>query len=315
MKHLKLIIALVFYTNITFGQEAELIDKSNSDLVDNDLLSVSIDGNGTKWIGTSKFGLVQYSEKSFKTLNQENSEIKGDYISPIFTDSKGNVWVSYSKPKDGLAKFDGEKWTTYSAKEMEIEDLSIIAVAEDLNGKIYFGGSNGVFTYSGNWSKMELPSGSFTVRTIDVFKDGSIAIGHNSGLLLFKNDKWDNFNKENSELRLGTVRAVKFQDNGDLMVGYGGGFGDGGFSIIENGKWKHFNKTNSKVPDHMVRDIEIDENGTIWMATNNGVIKMDGKTITPILFREGMYKNVILDIAIESDTIWIATNFGLIKMK
>lgn len=292
-----------------------MIDTSNSGLVDNDLLSISIDYNGTKWIGTSKFGLVQYSEKSFETLNQENSEIKGDYISPIFTDSKGNVWVSYSKPKDGLVKFDGDKWTTYSPKELGVEDLSIIAIAEDLNGKIYFGGSNGVLTYSGNWSKLELPSGSFTVRTIDVFKDGSIAIGHNSGLLLFKNDTWDNFNKENSELRLGTVRAVKFQDNGNLIVGYGGGLGDGGFSIIENGKWKHFNKTNSKVPDHMVRDIEINQNGVIWMATNNGVIKMDGKKITPILFREGMYKNVILDISLDNDSIWVATNFGLIKMK
>ena len=192
MKHLNLIIALVCFSNITFGQEAELIDKSNSDLIDNDLLSVSIDDNGTKWIGTSKFGLVKYSEKSFEILNQENSEIKGDYISPIFTDSKGNVWVSYSKPTDGLAKFDGEKWTTYSAKEIGVENLSIIAFAEDLNGKIYFGGSNGVFTYSGNWSILELPSGKFTIRAIDDSKGGSIAIGHNSGLLLLKNEKWDN---------------------------------------------------------------------------------------------------------------------------
>lgn len=315
MKHLGLIIVLTLFVNVVLGQKADLIDKSNSDLIDNDLLSVAIDKDGNKWIGTSKFGLVKYENNSFKSLNKENSKINGDYISPIFTDSKGNVWVAFSNPEDGLAKFDGEKWTTYSAKDIGIKNLSVITVTEDNNGKIYFGGSGGVFVYSDNWSILDLPKGNYTIRTIDTYKNGSIAIGHNSGLLVSKNDKWNSYNEENSELRLGTIRAVKFLDDGSLVVGYGGGFGDGGFSIVKNDKWKHYNKTNSKVPDHMVRDIEIDQNGVIWMATNNGVIKMDGKKITPILFREGMYKNVILDIALENDTIWIATNFGLIKMK
>ena len=90
--------------------------------------------------------------------------------------------------------------------------------------------------------------------------------------------------------------------------------GNGGLSIIENEKWTHFNKTNSKIPDHMIRDIEIDQNGTIWMATNNGMIKMVDDKIEPIYFREGMYKNTILDITIEGNIIWVATNFGLIKI-
>jgi len=315
MNRILLSLVILLLSQITFGQQAELLDKTNSDLIDDDLLSISTDKNGNKWIGTSKFGLVKYSRNSFETFNKENSKIKGDYISPIFTDSKGNIWVSYSKPEDGLAKFDGEKWITYSAEEIGVTNLSVIAVTEDDSGKIYFGGSNGVFIYSDSWTTLKLPKGNYTVRAMDVYKDSSIVIGHNSGLLIFKNKKWNTLNKENSELRLGTVRAVKFLNDGNLVVGYGGGFGDGGFSIIENEKWKHYNRTNSKVPDHMVRDIEIDQNGTIWMATNNGVIKMEGKKISPILFREGTYRNVILDIAIENDTIWIVTNFGLIKMK
>jgi len=315
MKHIKLIIILTLFSNIVFGQKASLFNKSNSNLVDDDLLSVSVDNNGTKWIGTSKFGLVKYNGNSFETLNKENSVIKGDYVSPIFTDSKGNIWVSYTNPEGGLAKFDGVKWTTYSAKEIGIKKLSVISVTEDNNGKVYFGGSNGVFIYSGNWKILELPSGSYTIRAIDVSKNGSIAIGHNNGLLIFKNGKWKTFTKKNSELRLGTVRAVKFLDNGALIIGYGGGFGDGGFSIVHNNKWKHFNKNNSNISDHMVRDIEIDNKGVVWMATNNGLIKFENEKIKPILFRQGMYMNVILDIAIQDKIIWIATNFGLIKIE
>ena len=309
-------ILLLFTIQITFGQKAELISKENSELIDDDLESVTVDKDGNKWIGTSKFGLVKLKDGKFENLNKENSEIKGDYISPIFTDSKGNIWVSYSKPIDGIAKFDGKEWTTFLAKDLKTSEVSVISIVEDKEGNILFGGGNGVFKFDGEtWNKMELPEGEFTVRTIDVASNGDIAIGHNSGLLIKKGEDWNNLTEENSELRLGTVRGVKFTKDNKLIVGYGGGFGDGGFSIIENEKWTHYNKTNSKVPDHMVRDIEIGENGVIWMATNNGLIIMKGEEIIPVLFRDGMYKNVILDIEVEDDKVWIATNFGLIKIE
>ena len=309
-------LLLLLTMQIVFGQKSELFSKDNSELIDDDLLSITVDTNGNKWIGTSKFGLVKFSNGKFENLNKENSEIKGDYISPIFIDSKGNVWISFSKPTDGIAKFDGKKWTNYTETDLNTSEVSVISIVEDTKGNIYFGGVNGVFKFDGEaWNKIKLPEENIIVRTMDISANDDIAIGHNSGLLIKKDDKWENLTEENSELRLGTVRGVKFTSDNKLIVGYGGGFGDGGFSIIENEKWNHFNKTNSKVPDHMVRDIEIGKGGVVWMATNNGLIRMDGKEIAPILFREGMYKNVILDIEIDDTTIWIATNFGLIKIE
>jgi len=315
---IEIAISLLLFLTIqtAFGQTAELISKENSGLIDDDLLSVTVDKNGNKWIGTSKFGLVKFNNGKFETLNKDNSEIKGDYISPIFTDSKGNVWVSYSKPIDGIAKFDGKEWTKYTAKDLNTSEVSVISIVEDANGNILLGGGNGVFIFDGTtWSQAELPEGDYIVRTMDISSNGDIVIGHNSGLLIKKGDNWKNLNKENSELILGTVRGVKFTKDNKLIVGYGGGFGDGGFSIIENEKWTHYNKTNSKVPDHMVRDIEIGANGDIWMATNNGIIIMKGEEIIPVLFRDGMFKNVILDIEIDENKVWIATNFGLIKIE
>jgi len=158
-----------------------------------------------------------------------------------------------------------------------------------------------------------MPVDNVIVRAIDVSSEGSIAIGHNSGLLIYRENKWASFTKENSNLRLATVRAVKFRSNGELLIGYGGGLGDGGISIIKGDTWEHWNKSNSKISDHMVRDIEVDSNQSIWMATNNGLIKMNGNEITPIFFRNGMYQNVILDISADNEALWIATNFGLIK--
>jgi hypothetical protein len=49
------------------------------------------------------------------------------------------------------------------------------------------------------------------------------------------------------------------------------------------------------------------------MASNNGLVKKDGVTISAVFFRDGMFKNVIHDIALEGKTLWIATNFGLVR--
>lgn len=295
------------------GQEVKLYDKSNSKIVDNDLLSVTIDNKGNKWIGTSKFGLLMFDGEKFTSFNKDNSEIKGDYISPIFADSKGNVWVSFSQPINGIAKYDGTSWKAYTAKDLNIDNISVISICENKKGILYFGGSNGIYMYQNEtWSTLKMPRKDITVRAINVNNNGTIAVGHNSGLLVFDNGKWQEYTENKSELILATVRAVKFKENGDLIVGYGGGFGNGGFSVLSNNKWTHYNKTNSKVPDHMVRDIEFDGKN-YWMATNNGVIQFNENEIKPILFREGMFKNAILDIAVENGIIWFATNFGLIK--
>jgi ligand-binding sensor domain-containing protein len=223
------------------------------------------------------------------------------------------IELSFSQPIDGIAKYDGTTWKVYSAKDLKADNISVISICEDNKGILYFGGSNGIYTYQNEiWTTLKMPRKDITVRTIDVNNNGTIAVGHNNGLLVFENGKWQDYIEKKSELILSTVRAVKFKENGDLIVGYGGGFGNGGFSVLSNNKWTHYNKSNSKVPDHMVRDIEFDGKN-YWMATNNGVIQFNENEIKPILFREGMFTNVILDITVENGIIWIATNFGLIK--
>jgi ligand-binding sensor domain-containing protein len=62
----------------------------------------------------------------------------------------------------------------------------------------------------------------------------------------------------------------------------------------------------------MIRDIEYDGK-SYWMASNNGLVKMEENTISAVFFRDGRFTNVIRDIAIEGNILWIATNFGLIR--
>lgn len=318
MKYLKSLLIFCFCTMsiaLCMGQRTKIYDTSNSGLIDNDLKAVVVDNNGNKWLGTLKNGLIKFDGDTFTVFNKENSVVKGDCVTTLFVDSKGNLWADYSNPEEGIAMYDGKDWTVFKANDIGIESIDICDICETSNGELWFASKGKAVIYKeGSWSTMKIPNDN--ILCMDIRKDGTIAVGGTLKLLIGTNGKWKKYTEKNSELQLGTIRSLKFRPDGALIIGYGGGFGGGGFSILSNNfkKWTHYNKSNSRIPDHMIRDIEFD--GTnYWMASNNGLVRKDNITMSAIFFREGMFKNVIMDIALEGNTVWIATNFGLIKYK
>ncbi|QTE21054.1 two-component regulator propeller domain-containing protein [Polaribacter cellanae] len=287
-----------------------MFNKSNSELTDDKIWSIAVDKKGNKWLGTSNSGIVKYNGGTFSVFNKSNSLVIGEQVSPIFVDSKNNIWISFSNP-EGLVKYDGEKWISFSSEEIKLSKLSIIDIAEDKAGNLYFGGASGLTKFDGNkWQKVPLPKGkNYTIRAIDINSNNTIAVGHNKGLLIQKDDKWTSFTERNSELQ-SYVRSLKYVGN-DLYIGYGGNL-KGGFSKVRNDEWTHINKENSDLPDNMIRDIEIDAKGNFWMASNNGLIKISKNKITPIHFRNK--GDAILDITIEGNVVWVATLFGFFEL-
>ena len=302
-----------------YGQKTTLYDKNTSSIPEDDLLSIAIDGQGNKWIGSARSGLLVFDGESYTTF----SEMKGDFFTPIFKDSKGNMWVSFSAlvetvgSVDVLARYDGSRWWWYKAEDIGPYNISVTDICEGKDGTLYFAGPEGflVMLKDNKWELLDLPEKDMVALSVAVRDDGVIALGFgrpDCGLLIYQDGKWRSYSEKGSLLVINVVRALKFTDDGALIIGYGGGFGDGGFSVMKGKKWTHFNKSNSGISDHMVRDIEFDGKN-YWMATNNGLVKFDGKKVSSVFFRQGMFKNVINEIAIENGTLWITTNFGLIK--
>ncbi|HTE02301.1 MAG TPA: two-component regulator propeller domain-containing protein [Mucilaginibacter sp.] len=319
MKTFYLIICLVCTNLLLLAQTPQIFNSTNSKLPEDNLWGITADHKGNIWIGTAKHGLVKYNGKDFTIYNKDNSPVTGNFISSLYVDKKDNLWVEFSNPTERILKYDGSKWTVFSPDNYMPINKGITRINEGADGKMYFGTSDGVIIYDGSaWSKLSLPSGpdlQHNVLSFDVSKDGRIAVGCDVNLLLYDGKEWKSLNESNSDLQLGTVRAVKFMANGELYIGYGGGFGNGGFSVLKDGKWTHYNKHNSALPDQMVRDIKISDDGAIWMATNDGVLKIDGDKFTPFKFWPGKYHNVVMGIAIENGkTIWIATTTGLVKL-
>jgi ligand-binding sensor domain-containing protein len=313
MKYYKTIL-LALLSIVTYGQKADLITSENSNLPENDIWSIEVDQQGTKWFGTANSGLVSYKDGEIKIYNDSTSAFAGKFIGPIYSDKNQNLWISTSKPNQ-LYIFKDSKFTKVAKSNIDFIE-SVIAIAEDLNGALYFGGYNGVLKFENDvWTKVELPVKGITVRALAVNENGELAIGHNEGLIIGKEGNFISYEEKEDELQISVVRGLKYINIDELIIGYGGGFGNGGFSIKNHDNWKHFNRENSKLINHMVRDIEVDENEIYWMATNDGLSYYKDGEANNIMFREGNYKNTIMDIATDGEEIWIATNFGIIRIK
>jgi ligand-binding sensor domain-containing protein len=78
-------------------------NKVNSGLPDNDILAISIDENGTKWIGTAHGGLVAFDGTNWIVYNTVNSELPDNNVRSIVIDNDGTRWIGTN---GGLAEID-----------------------------------------------------------------------------------------------------------------------------------------------------------------------------------------------------------------
>lgn len=314
MKQALLFLHLYFFCALLSAQSFEKIDTTNSTIPTQDLNSIYCESDNVIWIGTGKMGLIKYENGVYTRITTSASGIKGSYISEIFQDSKNNLWVaSYNPP--GLNKFDGQKWETFSSKDIKLAGVSIYNIAEDKLGNIYVAGEYGASSYDGsNWQNITLPQMKYKrVDAIAISSKNELAIATKYGLYIRDSESWTLIEEGDSDLK-SYVKTMQFIDDEKLIIGHGGNL-NGGYSIYSEGEFRNFNKSNSNLSDNMVRDIEIDKNQTIWFATNDGLNYLSEQEIGAISFRVGKYMSAISDIAVTNNFIWIATSYGLYKIE
>lgn len=120
-------------------------------LSDDMIKCVLEDKNGNIWIGTRDHGVDRYDGKTITNYSEKEGLCSND-VSCIFEDKNGNIWFgsdfSGSGNKRGDAcSYNGKSFTNVTAKEIltEKEGLlySVMTIAEDNNGNLWFGSRGG----------------------------------------------------------------------------------------------------------------------------------------------------------------------------
>ncbi|MCX6151810.1 MAG: PEGA domain-containing protein [Ignavibacteriales bacterium] len=291
---------------------------SNSGLPSSYILSIAVDKNNLKWIGTDGGGLAVFDEKDWIIYATDNSPLPDNRINVLYIDDEDNIWIGTTSA--GLVKFYNNSWTIYDKNNSGLPADMITALTKDKNGNLWIGTYNkGVAVFNSNsWKAYDIDNSDLPSNYISSIAiiDTNIWIGTREGLVNFKPEgKSVFYNSTNSSIP-NRISALAVGVLGELYIGtiY---MGSNGIAILINNEFKLLDN----IFNSDITTISVDKFNHVWMGSSlngfgllfnnigfkgifnkyNSPINADG--VNAIAIDKNMYK-------------WIGTyGGGLVKFK
>lgn len=308
-------------------------------LADNTIKFIMEDRNGDLWLGTQK-GISRYDGEKFHSLAVSSLDHP---IQVLFEDRSGNLWFGTEKGVyvkkarsstiDGplietnvrliLEDQSGYLWfaTTnqgllrYDPKEENSQSYfsgsSILSVAEDSRGDLWFGTDSGIIKFDGkdfqNFSKIHDGALGF-VWSIREDSDQNIWFGSDNGVWKHTIQNLHIFTEKDG-LADDSVEVVLEDKDGNLWFGTRGN----GVSRYDGNRFLNFDVKDG-LKDRSILSIHGDSKGNIWVGTSSGASQYDGQRFQPVK-GEASLENAVRAILEDEATkdLWFATGDGIVK--
>jgi len=302
----------------------------------NRIWGITEDNTGNLWIGTNFgfncFNIHSKINKRFYINISDTDKIKSNIIRAIHFDTKGNLWLG---TEEGLYTFDLKTLKTQKidlSKELDISlNINITNCFLESEDKLLIGTvGNGLIIF--NYATKKFSRFSYNnnprsisgndIRCISRDKTGLYWIGtRNDGIntTLLKPSRFKIYNDESwQDLKLSGkgVRTALIDKNGNMWLGTNF-FGLNKINAARNKItfYKKGNNENSLLDDR-IASIKEDSDGNIWIATNNGLNKLNPSSgkVKDIVFRgKSLNEKSINDLRcleIKDSIIWVGTYGG-----
>ncbi len=298
--------------NTTFPQ----IHTNLNGMVREFVRSMYQDTKGNYWFGTNGDGIIRYDGQTLETMTIEGIN-PGMRVIEIVEDKAGNIWFGTS---DGLIKYDGEKFTTFSKNEgLPGYDEEIWGLTIDKSGLIWVGSIGGVSHFDGEKFipfalpdlKVENPQHMLSDKLVFKIiedKSGTIwMVTDGNGIFKYKNGEFTHLTTKNG-LTDNNTAGVMEDKKGNIWVStfYGG------VSKYDGKTYINFTKDGIIKGEEAGGFLE-DRKGNIWFTAENvGVYRYDGTNFTLYTTENGLTSNLVLSIYEDNKgQLWFGTWQGM----
>ncbi|MBN2593642.1 MAG: hypothetical protein JXA81_09065 [Sedimentisphaerales bacterium] len=265
----------------------------------NDVRAIAVDSNGNIWAGT-KSGVFRLDTNTKKWAELMSKADTGP-VYDIVVDSAGTVWIGawngiYKSTPNGLQKL----------KQI---DCPIAALCVTENEVIGLGG-DGIWSIVNDTCIYKQMPYSRQFRAALVAKNGGLWIATGMGLYRHTESGYKLYQKE-SELLGPELHDIAYTLDGNLWIG-----GLGGITVYKDDKRIHSFTPSDGLPSIFVQCSAQAPNGNMWVGTDRGIARYDGKNWSIRHSRRWLLSDDVRDITFDSHgTAWIATDKGVSAIK
>lgn len=229
----------------------------NSGLPSDNINLVHIGNNGKFWIGTKLLsdlgelsgepGLTSWDRTSWERHNVSNSGLPSNYTNAVYSDSRGNIWISaqssagfFGDPlRGGLVQYDHTQWQVYQSSNSGMPISTVTTMEEGAHGHLWVAD-----------------------------KDDE------TGAIRFDGSEWTSFTTSNSAVPSDYVYDYAMDRQGNLWIATLGGLVQFADSIKAV-----YSTSNSDIPGEAVSAVATDGSGGVWVGTQySGVARYNAQT-------------------------------------
>ena len=273
------------------------------------------DVQGRLWVGYNNNGLTCLSSNGMVLKDGKDSP----YISCLFRDSRNRIWAGF--PNGGLALLDENTGKLKTVVTNEYSNVS--AIAEDMQGRIYYSElGNGFSRFNPTDMKTELYSdfakssrhgktiSSDWIHYMIVDRWNRLWLGHDNGVDCFDIDHSTFVDNNKLSAAMGASGCTCILEEREGIIWFGTTKGVVVYNT-QNGVASLLN-TAKGLSSNDIRGMVKDEEGYIWVATPNGVnrINPDDFEVSRFYTEEKAF-NRVSAFSETDDRIYFASNVGI----
>lgn len=287
----------------------------NSNLSDDDVLTLSLDSLGRLWIGTCGGGVDRFYDSAWVNWNSGTSGLPADCVRESVIAQDGARWFAISTTGDihkGVVRFDGSNWVHYTPQNGDPLDGFIVELAADQANRVWMASSQGLTVFEPDapaprWNTYQTDDGlaSNSLATVIVNGERVWAGTIGAGASVFDLN-WQTLDTGTSGLVHNFVYTVLL-DPGTAWFGT-----NGGLNRFDGTAWTTYTTSGGTLPHNQVLAIAKDGVGNYWFGTAGGIAIYDGAAgWTYQDTSNGLPHNQVNALALDSDDrMWAGTMAG-----
>ena len=264
-----------------------------------------MDRHGVLWVATNGMGLARFANGAFSFLRKADG-LGSDHVQSLFEDAEGSLWVG---TQDGLSQLTDLKFPTYSSKEGLASD-STLSVTASRKGGLWITSNIGLSYFDGRSAQ------NFT---------GSLALGNHYIKHAFEAANGDLYlvdgNKNLAVFYGGAIAKLQpcqlwpdalAEDAEGILVGVGPEL-----HRFRDGQLQPYRFEKEPQPVfYWINNLLVSRDGAIWLASNNGVFRMQSGNWEQWSTANGLPSNSVYCITEDEDGgIWAGSIAGVVRIK